>query len=194
MFAKLVAIEGPDKVGKATQSQMLAHVLRRYGDRVVLVEIPVNDGVTYPLIYWMLHNGKAKVYPNLFQFIQFLNKLVFQWTKLLWLWLTCAYVVLDRWSLSTIVYGDATGVNPTFNRLLYWLLKKPDVTVVLHGSSFKCQEADDVYEKDSALQIAVCKGYYNWAQEHPLDHEPIDNQGTRDEVHERIVAVINECT
>lgn len=191
MFAKLVAIEGPDKVGKQTQSQMLAHVLRRYGDKVALVEVPFRDGVTHPLIYWMLRNGKAKTYPNLFQFVQFLNKLVFQWTVLLWLRFTCAYVVLDRWSLSSIVYGDATGVNPAYNRVLYWLLKKPDITVVLHGSSFKrSTTVDDAYEKDSDLQLAVRRGYYNWAQEHPFDHELVDNQGTKDEVHERIVEAV----
>ena len=190
MFAKLVAIEGPDKVGKQTQSQMLAHVLGRYGDRTALVEVPFNDRVTYRLIYWMLKHGQAKRYPNLFQFVQFLNKFVFSWTYLLWLRLTCAYVVLDRWSLSAIVYGDATGVNPTFNRILYWLLTKPTLTVVLHGSSFKRKEADDVYEKDTDLQKAVRKGYYDWAQEHPFDHELIDNQGTKDEVHERIMDAV----
>lgn len=190
MFAKLVAIEGPDKVGKQTQSQMLAHVLRRYGDRVKLVEVPFNDRVTHRLIYWMLRNGAAKRFPNLFQFVQFVNKFVFQWTYLLWLRLTCAFVVLDRWSLSAIVYGDATGVNRTFNRVLYWLLVRPTVTVVLHGSSFKRKTVDDAYEKDSDLQLAVRRGYYDWVQAHPSDHELIDNQGTKDEVHERILSAV----
>lgn len=190
MFAKLVAIEGPDKVGKQTQSNMLAHSLRRYGERVSLVEVPFRDGVTHPIIYWMLKNGKAKTYPNLFQFVQFLNKFVFQWTILLWLRFVCDFVVLDRWSLSAIVYGDATGVNKSFNRVLCWLLKSPDITVVLHGASYKRKSVDDVYEKDSTLQLAVRKGYYDWVQEHPSDHELIDNQGTVDEVHERILDAV----
>jgi thymidylate kinase len=138
----------------------------------------------------MLRNGQAKLYPNMFQFVQFLNKFVFQWTYLLWLRLTCDVVIMDRWSLSAIVYGDATGVNWTLNRILYWLLVKPDVTVVLHGSSFKRKTVDDVYEKDSALQLTVRKGYYDWVQENPDDHELIDNQGTKDEVHERILSAI----
>lgn len=190
MFAKLVAIEGPDKVGKATQSRMLAHVLRRYGARVALVEVPFNDRVTHRLIYWMLQNGLVKRFPNLFQFIQFINKFVFQLTYLLWLRLTCACVVLDRWSLSAIVYGDATGVNRTLNRVLYWLLVRPDITVVLHGSSFKRKSIDDAYEKDSDLQVVVRRGYYDWVQSHPADHVLINNQGTKDEVHERILAAV----
>lgn len=190
MFARLIAIEGPDKVGKQIQSQMLAHVLRRYGDRTALVEVPFNDRATYRLIYWMLRNGTAKRFPNLFQFVQFVNKFVFQWTYLLWLRLTCAFIILDRWSLSAIVYGDATGVNRTFNRVLYWLLVRPDITVILYGSSFKRKSTDDAYEGDSELQVAVRRGYYDWAQSHPVDHKLIDNQGTKDEVHERILSTV----
>ncbi len=190
MLAKLVIIEGPDKVGKQTQSNRLAHALRRYGDRVKLVEVPFNDKLTYRLIYWMLRSGKAKTHPNVFQFTQFLNKLIFQWTYLMWLRLTCDYVVLDRWRLSSIVYGDATGTNRTFNRLMYHALTAADVTVILHGPSFKRRTVDDAYERDSALQRDVRLGYYSWAVDHPVDHELVDNQGTQDEVHERIMDVV----
>jgi|SRR6478609_902978 len=193
LLAKLIVVEGPDKVGKQTQSRYLSHVLGRYGDRTALVEVPFNDRVTYRLIYRMLKNGQAKDYPNLFQFVQFLNKFIFQWTVLLWLRLTCDFVVLDRWKLSAIVYGDATGVNPTFNRFLYSMLKNADDTVILHGSSFKRQEVDDVYEKDNSLQATVRRGYYEWAQEHPEDHHLINNQGSRDEVHARILNAVKSA-
>ena len=190
MLAKVVVIEGPDKVGKETQSNMLAHSLRLQGDRVSLVEIPFNDHFTYTVIYKMLRSGSAKRWPNVFQFIQFLNKLIFQWTVLLVLRFVCDIVVLDRWSLSSIVYGDATGVNKTFNRILFWLLLKPHVTCVLHGPSFVRKSVDDVYEKDTDLQIAVRTGYYDWVQEHPFDHDLIDNQGSHDDVHERVLDVV----
>ena len=191
MFATLVAVEGPDKVGKETQTKLLTQILKERGNKAVLVEVPYGDGVTYPLIYMMLKNGVAKRWPNLFQFVQFLNKFVFQFTALLWLLLTNDYVVLDRWSLSAIVYGDATGVNPTYNRFLYFLLKRPDVTVVLHGPSFRRKsEADDVYEADNDLQKAVKRGYYDWVIAHPADHELIDNQGTREDVSERVLAAV----
>lgn len=190
MFAKLVVVEGPDKVGKQTQVLMLAHALRRYGDRVVQVEVPFNDRLTYRAIYWMLRNGHAKSWPNAFQFVQFVNKVICQWTYLLWLRLTCDFIVLDRWSLSAIVYGDATGVNPWFNRVMYHLLARPALTLILHGPSFKRNTVDDSYEKDSSLQKAVREGYYIWTLDHPDDHELIDNQGTRDEVHTTMMGVM----
>lgn len=186
MLANIIAIEGPDKHGKATQSKMLAHSLRRYGDRVALVEVPFNDRVTHRLIYWMLTNGFAKRYPNVFQFVQFLNKLLFQWTYLLWLRLSYDFVILDRWRLSAVVYGDATGVNKTFNRVLYHLLKPAHLTVVLHGISFKRKEADDVYEKDSSLQEAVKAGYREWALDHLNDHLLVLNTNGRDWIHDTI--------
>lgn len=190
MFAKLVAVEGPDKVGKQTQVAMLAHTLRRYGDRVAQVEVPFNDRLTYRAIYWMLRNGRAKTWPNAFQFVQFVNKFIFQWTYLLWLRLTCDFIVLDRWSLSAIVYGDATGVTPWFNRVMYHLLVRPELTLILHGPSFKRNTVDDSYEKDSTLQKAVREGYYDWALDHPDDHELINNQGARDEVHATVMGTM----
>lgn len=189
--SKLIVFEGPDRVGKETQSQLLVTSLTKVGARTVRVE-PSKESLSCgcKLIYSMLESGAVKRYPNTFQFIQFLNRVYFQVFKLPDLMSNYDVVILDRWNLSSIAYGDATGVNPMFNRVLYWLLKKPDVTVVLCGSSFKCKETNDVYEKDIDLQRAVRRSYYSWVQEHPLNHELIDNQGTKDEVHERILDAI----
>jgi dTMP kinase len=186
MFANLVAVEGPDRVGKQTQTRLLTERLRSEGHKVALVEVPFNDGSTYRLIYWMLKRGYAKTLPNLFQLVQFFNKFFFQATVLVWLWLTHDYVVFDRWSLSAIVYGDATGVNRIFNRVLLFLLKDPNLTIVLHGPRLTDQ-TEDVYERDTDLQKAVRRGYYDWALAHPWNHELIDNKGTRSEVHERVL-------
>lgn len=185
-MANFIAIEGADRCGKQTQSKMLTEALAKRGYNVRLMEVPVNDGVTYRLIYWMLKNGTAKRLPNLFQFVQFLNKLIFQVTWLFWLSYTNDYVIFDRWSLSSVVYGNATGTNRTFVRFLYELLKKPDMTIVLHGARHT-EDTEDVYERDTVLQQNVRKGYLDWALRFPSNHELIDNQGTRDDVHVRLM-------
>ncbi len=191
MLANVIAVCGADKCGKATQSQMLAQSLRKYNDRVALVEVPVNDHLTHRIIYRMLRNGRAKTHPNLFQFVQFINKFVFQWTYMLWLWLTHDWIILDRWRLSAIVYGDAGGASRWFNRLLYWFLWEPTVTVVLSGPSFeRSSTIDDVYEKDVGLQTSVREGYYEWAMERPEDHMIVDNRGTKERVHERLLRAL----
>ncbi len=189
MFAKLVAIEGPDKHGKATQSKLLVKSFIDNRNKATLVEVPFK-GLTHKVIYWMLANSLAKRFPNVFQFVQFLNKLMFQIFVLPILMLFNDYVVLDRWSLSAIVYGDATGVNKTFNRILYHLLLKPDMTLVMYGRSFKRAGKSDTYEKDTSLQEAVKKGYFMWALEHHKDHEIISNHDTIENVQQLMLCTL----
>lgn len=191
MLAKIIAIEGPDKSGKMTQTRMLTASLRKKGNKVALVEVPVKDSLTYSLIYKMLANGTAKSWPNVFQTLQFLNKLIFQLTQLLWLRLTNDFIVFDRWSLSALVYGDAGGSSSFLNNVYYWLLTRPAVTIVLRGATFKrSSEADDTYEKDAALQLLVRLGYHDWARNNPEDHVVVDNRAEKEEVHKRIMRAL----
>lgn len=192
MFAKLIVIEGPDKSGKATQSFLLNHALKRYGDKCKLVEVPFNDKLTHPIVYWMLKNGLAKDFPNLFQVFQFLNKFMFQYTVLLYLMLINDYIVLDRWSLSAVVYGDATGVNPLFSRILYSLLRKPYLTIILNGVTYNRNSVDDSFEKDSDLQKKVKEGYYNWSKNNFKNTVIIDNKNDQDTIHNQILEKIKQ--
>lgn len=182
----IIAIEGPDRVGKKTQAAMLVNALKNSGHRVASIEVPIEGNASYRLVYWMLKNGLARRLPNLFQFIQFVNKYLFQATWLRSLSRITDYVVLDRWRLSAIVYGDATGVNRRFNRKLMKMLALPDMTIVLDGVRYT-DVAEDVYEADTDLQVKVRRGYADWVCDHHVDHELVDNRGTVDEVHERVM-------
>ena len=188
LFAKTFVIEGPDKMGKATQSKMLVNSLRaEQGNKtkVTLVEVPFNDRLTHRVIYWMLRNGLAKKAPNLFQFVQFLNKFFFQIFVLPYLLLTNDYVVFDRWSLSAIVYGGATGVNKNFNEFLYSLLYKPNGTVVLTGRPH-FRKGSDSYESDNDLQSTVRELYSLTADQLPYHGKVDANQG-REKVHSEVL-------
>lgn len=190
MLATTIAIEGPDKVGKETQTKLLVEKLRKIGWKVKHVEMPVNDGITYRLIYWMLRKGYAKPYPKLFQFVQFLNK---------WFWQLVMpyfshkydYIVFDRWAASAVIYGRATGVPEGFNLFLYGRLVRPDLTVVLLGQSYRRKGPDDSYEADNELQARVRDEYEWWATVEPKA-EPISNQGSREDVHRQIMSVMDE--
>jgi len=190
MLATIIAIEGPDKVGKFTQSNMLVHKGKHYGLRTKLIEVPFNDKLTYKLIYRMLKSGTAKRFPTLFQIIQFMNKFFFQFTYLLWLRLTYDYIVLDRWSLSAIIYGNATGSNKFLNKLMYHMLISPKLTFVLYGKSFdRKEEENDSYESDNTLQSIVRAEYVEWALDHTQSHSLIYCDFDRDSVHEEIFDV-----
>ena len=183
-MAKLIVFEGPDSVGKGTQSKLLVETLQSRGLKVTRVE-PTKE--SHPqgrrLIYSMLESGSAKRYPNAFQFVQFLNRLYFQWAKLPKLLSTNDVVVMDRWALSGYVYGAATGINPTLNDWMYARAKKPDAYVVLLGKSYKRAQADDSYERDTALQQQV-KRLYAMSRPRCIS---VDNSTPVEDVNKRIV-------
>jgi thymidylate kinase len=184
---KLIAVVGPDKVGKFTQTHLLRNNIKSFGHNVTLVEMPFNDHMTYDLIYAMLKNGTAKTFPNLFQFVQFMNKFLFQKLELPQLLKENDFIIFDRWKQCAVVYGDAGGANPIFNRWLANFLIDADYTVVLEGKSFsRKEETDDVYEKDNSLQSKVAKGYNAWSKLHASVSSTVDCVGTKEEVHARI--------
>lgn len=187
MFAKIVAIEGGDSCGKHTQAVMLRKKLIGLGHKTALVEVPVRDHLTHKLIYSMLRSGAAKRHPNLFQFVQFTNKLLFQVTCLLWLWVVSDFVVLDRWALSSIVYGKATGSNVGFCEFLYRFLIEPHMTIVLDGPTLSREREKDVYEQDTELQASVKESYREWAKNDPLKIVAVSNVGSELVVHIRLL-------
>ena len=98
------------------------------------------------------------------------------------------FIILDRWYASSIVYGDATGVNKRFNRMLQKLLIKPDVTFILEGQRYKRPyEKNDSYEKDTLLQNSVKLGYKLFSMNAYNNAVMINNEGTPSDVHDKII-------
>lgn len=154
---KIIVYEGPDRVGKATQSLLLLSSLNQMGYNAERVEVPVK-GLCYDSIYRMLKNGSAKRHPYIFQFIQFMNRFIFQIFVFPFLYFKNDYIIFDRWSASSWVYGTSTGLNQTFILFLMFFMKKPDLTVILNGYP-QVQVVRDDYEKDRDLQSRV-RMYY----------------------------------
>lgn len=190
-MAKIVVFEGPDKVGKETQSKLTAKVLSERGLSVVRVE-PTKE--SHPrgrkLIYSMLDSGAAKRYPNLFQFVQFLNRMYFQLFKLPRLLKAYDLIILDRWSLSGYVYGKCEGINAWLNGWMFNRAKKADLVIVFYGNSYKRSNVqDDSYEKDTDLQKRVKNLYYHAALHNP-DHKLIFNDVSIEEVNARVTDLL----
>jgi len=189
-MAKIIAIEGADRCGKATQAAFLKGYIISTGKTATIVEVPIKDSITYHVIYWMLRNGLAKKFPKLFQWLQCHNRLIFQWTKLSQLEHQYDYIIFDRWSLSSVVYGRAEGVDAEYCEDLYRRLRKPDFTVLLLGASY-AHEAEDVYEADSVLQQKVRGLYAEWGDMHPKESHVFDGTGlTKEKVADDIMKVL----
>jgi thymidylate kinase len=190
-MGKLVVFEGPDKVGKETQSKRLAAALVELGVKAIRVE-PTKE--SHPrgrkLIYSMLESGAAKRHPNTFQFVQFLNRIYFQVFKLPKLLEENEIVILDRWALSGWVYGSAEGINESLNKWMFNRAKRADVVLVLSGTSYKRKQADDSYERDTDLQSKVRILYRNAGMNWP-GHVLVDNHDSIDDVHDSILALLS---
>lgn len=163
-MSKIIVIEGPDRVGKATQVDLLKNFLLSKKFVVATVEVPLKSNFMYSVIYWMLENGWAKKWPTLFQWCQYFNKQLFQWKILPKLNEHCDYIIMDRWRLSSVIYGEAMDVSTRFLRNLYDRLKKPDFTLVLLGDSHTFV-SEDTYESDDVLQKRVRQGYRQWTEQ-----------------------------
>jgi len=172
-MSKIIVIEGPDRVGKATQSLMLKNRLEAAGYTATIVEVPIKTNFAYHIVYWMLRNGLAKRLPKIFQWFQFFNRQVFQRRELPTLEAQYDYIIMDRWSLSTTIYGEAAGVPKDFTESLSRRLKKPFHTFILLGKSHR-HKVEDVYEADSDLQQRVRKLYGEWALRYPQENSTID--------------------
>ncbi len=161
-MSKLIVVEGPDRVGKNTQCHLLKETFARYGMLAIVIEVPIKSALTYRIIYWMLQNGFAKKFPKIFQWFQYLNRRIFQESKLPILEGRYDVIIMDRWSLSTIVYGIAEGVSKKFTMSLADKLRRPDYTIILHGHAHE-HTIEDVYEADKDLQKKVRLEYVRWA-------------------------------
>jgi len=184
-MSKIIVIEGADRCGKFTQSNLLKGYVNSLGQTATIVEVPIRSILTYRIIYWMLQNGYAKRFPKIFQWFQFLNRKIFQVFTLPRLEKCNDFIIFDRWSLSTTVYGAAEGVPEIFTKRLADWLRKPDHTIILHGQSFK-HKAEDVYEADDNLQRNVRVLYAQWAANHPEESTLINSRQSREQIHDSI--------
>ena len=190
-MSKIIVVEGPDRVGKATQSLLLKRELMKYGNAAVIVEVPIRSAITYRVIYWMLQNGLAKKFPKIFQWFQFINRKIFQMYTLPVLEEHYDFIIMDRWSLSTIVYGIAEGVPKAYTIGLAKKLREPDFTIILFGEAHE-HVAEDSYEADVSLQARVRLEYAKWALENPKTTKLINCNQDHEIIAKKIKNILQE--
>lgn len=182
----LIALEGADRVGKATQAALLERALNAEGIKATVEEIPYNDRVTHPEIYRMLKDGTVNLEPAVLQTLHAVNRRYFQHSFLPNLTSHFDVVVLDRWNLSTRVYGAASGVDEQVTENLLKGIVEPDVVFVLDGPPFP-KPGLDVWEADSEFQRTVREGYRGWCDRDPEHYVKISANNAKSFVHRQIL-------
>lgn len=196
--ALMVVIEGPDRLGKETQSKLLERALFPSKPptgkwwSVKRVEVPFNDrvhpyfarGATYDEIYEMLRDGTARDFPVAFQALHAANRLHFQ-HNVLPNWPHDDVFIFDRWNLSTRVYGTCDGVPPEVTNRLLKNIMEPDITFVFDGDPFP-KEGLDSYERDNEFQRRVRTLYRELSDADPTCVR-IDANRDQDVIHAEIL-------
>lgn len=156
---KLVAFEGPDCVGKSTQIPFVAKEIEsRWDLQVEKFKIPWVDSASYTMISAMLKDGRAKTCPFTFQMAMIENRMHFQNEVLSKS--KADIILVDRWNLSTVFYGEAQGVPSlvTESLLMRLGIQEPLCNVIFDGSPFERSE-QDVLDQDRELQERIRSSY-----------------------------------
>jgi dTMP kinase len=163
---KIIAIEGLDKSGKATQTALLTERLRLEGYNVVQSEFHRYDTPTGQLIQKWLRK-EWDVDQKTIELImaadkqaqqQWFEELEFQGVD---------FLVLDRYTGSQFVYGQATGTDVNHIGQLLRFVRRPDLEILIDITPEESMKRkgkwgdNDRYESDKALLTAVRYLYVN---------------------------------
>ncbi|MGE5834566.1 MAG: dTMP kinase [Acidobacteriota bacterium] len=162
----LIAFEGLDQSGKATQADALSARLTRDGWTVHAISFPDYRTPIGREIQKALA-GEREFGPDVLQLLYIANRL--EYKPRLDRWLGAGDVVIcDRYRASSVAYGEAHGVDPAWLEDAQRLLPLPAVTIFLDippEAGVKRKTADrDLFERDLALLARVRESYRRQAQ------------------------------
>jgi dTMP kinase len=167
MRGYLIAFEGLDQSGKQTQAELLRDRLKEDGRKARLVSFPdygtsIGEEIARALA------GEREYGPDVMQLLYVANR--YERKPDLERWLEGGLVlVCDRYTASSVAYGEAMGLDPVWLADMQKQLPPAALTIVLDiapETAVKRKAVDrDRYERDLALQARVRESYRRQAAE-----------------------------
>ena len=163
----LVAVEGLDQSGKATQAQDLRDRLRASGYKSRVVSFPDYGTFLGEEIARSLQ-GERDYGPETMQLLYVANR--FERKADIDRWHEAGLIVLfDRYIASGIAYGEAQGLDPGWLTTLQVSLPQPELTILLdiapETAAARKTVGRDRYESDLALLTRVRESYLRQAEQ-----------------------------
>ena len=149
---RVIAFEGIDAAGKATQTELLTQSLRNAGYTVATVSFPRYDQPIGGLIAKYLA-GEITLHPNAVHMLFEADRQDYM-TCMEQLEEVFDFLVIDRYILSNLAFGVAKGLDIMWLRRLSMGVRIPDATFLLDVppfASFKRKDKRDIHEKDATL-------------------------------------------
>jgi dTMP kinase len=168
MPGHIIAFEGLDQSGKQTQAELLRDRLKEDGRKARLVSFPdygtsIGEEIARALA------GEREYGPDVMQLLYVANR--YERKPDLERWLEGGLIlVCDRYTASSVAYGEATGLDAAWLTDMQKLLPPPTLTIMLDiapETAVKRKAVDrDRYERDLALQARVRESYRRQAAEY----------------------------
>jgi dTMP kinase len=161
----LIAFEGLDQSGKQTQAELLRDRLKEGGGKARLVSFPdygtsIGEEIARALA------GERDYEPDVMQLLYVANR--YERKADLQRWIDGGLVlVCDRYTASSVAYGEAQGLDPEWLTDMQRFLPPAALTILLDiapETAVKRKSADrDKYERDLAMQGRVRDSYHRQA-------------------------------
>jgi dTMP kinase len=161
----LIAFEGLDQSGKQTQAELLRDRLKEEGRKARLVSFPdygtsIGEEIARALA------GERDYEPDVMQLLYVANR--YERKADLQRWIDGGLVlVCDRYTASSVAYGEAQGLDPAWLTDMQRFLPPAALTIMLDiapETAVKRKSADrDKYERDLAMQGRVRDSYHRQA-------------------------------
>ncbi len=186
----LIAIEGLDQSGKETQAQLLRDRLRAGGARSRVVSFP-DYGTSIGEEIARALQGERDYDPEVMQLLYVANR--YERKADIVRWRDAGLVlVFDRYTASSVAYGEAQGLDPSWLTALQQFLPRPELTILLDIAPETAVERKatgrDRYEQDLALLGRVRDSYLQQATDQGWSR--VDGQQPRAVVAEEIALAV----
>jgi dTMP kinase len=178
----VIAFEGLDQSGKQTQAELLRDRLKERGSKARLVSFP-DYGTSIGEEIARALQGERDYSPEVMQLLYVANR--YERKHDLERWIEGGIIlVCDRYTASSVAYGEAQGLDPVWLTDMQRFLPAPALTVLLDiapETAVRRKAVDrDRYERDLAMQARVRQSYHRqasgarWVQ--------IDGERSKDDV------------
>ena len=161
MRGALIAFEGLDQSGKQTQTEALHDALAAAGHVCELLSFPDYTTAIGTELHRALH-GERDYAADVMQLLYVANR--YEMKNRITAWLADGRVILcDRYVASSVAYGEAHGLDPTWLADIQRFLPAPDLTILLDITPDitvrRKSTGRDRYESDVALLTRVRDSY-----------------------------------
>jgi len=165
MTGHLIAFEGLDQSGKQTQAELLRDRLKEQGHKARLVSFPDYGTSIGEEIARALSNERDYG-PDVMQLLYVANR--YEKKQDLQRWLDGGLILVsDRYTASSIAYGEALGLDAAWLTDMQKFLPPATLTILLDiapETAVKRKSVDrDRYERDLAMQGRVRESYQRQA-------------------------------